>query len=142
MTHHADDTSSDDLLTGLSDRRDRARFELDMRIRVATQLPGRQGQAAGAGTVVDLSPTSISIRTTVRLYPEQCATLSVPTNLPSDDLFMPIEFSGAAEVVRVERLEDGEFLAALRFGPEFTQDSKFVRFMQYLHSISGSITVF
>lgn len=135
MTQYDVDATWDDPYDHLQERRESERFDFRIKMSIAVNHDGSRSRLVGPGIVRNISLTGVSVVTKHRLVPGQRITLAIPTKRFKLAEILPAYFMGTADVVRVERREDGTIRAAIKFGESFTQNMDFSVFIRSLYAV-------
>lgn len=135
MTQYNVNATWDDPYDHLDERRESERFDFRIKLSIAVNHDGSRSRLVGPGIVRNVSLSGASLVTKHALVPGQRITLAIPTKRFKMAEILPAYFMGTADVVRVERRDDGTMRAAIKFGEAFTQNMDFSVFIRSLHSV-------
>jgi len=129
--------SWDDPYERLKNRRRAVRARACLPVRVEAHNGGER-RLIGTGLSENLSYNGMALLTRYPLALSEKVWVSIPTDAYTHDLFLPAEFEGEGEVVRVETTGEGQHRVALRFGSQFTENMEFAVFAEAL--LTGSFS--
>ena len=137
------DTSArwDDPFEHPDERRQTPRFHVKMKLILSVESPEHQGvHLVGAGVVKDLSQSGALVITKHVVKQAQRVGVRMPTVYLRDEMLLPEEFTGSAEVQRVQQVNGRVVEVALRFGESLTQNMDFLVFIDSLHAVARLLT--
>jgi hypothetical protein len=120
------------------ERREAERFTTTLKLSVTVETPSGNDQVMWAADVRNISRAGVLVESKRPLSPSQRVTLAIPTTPCPEGMRLPQAFVGPGGVVRVGETKEGTHMVALCFGEPLTQNTEFMRFMDFLYSTSVS----
>ncbi len=121
-----------------AERRGSTRFEPETPVRLALPVPNRTGLLVGRSRALNMSASGMLVASELPLELGRRVRVEIPTQDFPFDVFMPEQFVGDAEVVRIEQDNGIRALAALRFGPQLATDMEFTVFCSFMQNQDDS----